>query len=94
MAVYRSLASSYPAPLFCLLPIKPLPFLPIILPAMKIIQSSNVRLGAAFSGQDPTKLGKAVSGDKLRVAIKNAFVRLIDLTIAEKADLLILAGDT
>ena len=56
--------------------------------SMKIIQSSNVRLGAAFSRQDPTKLGftrgggQAVSGDKLRVAIKNAFVRLIDLTIA------------
>jgi DNA repair protein SbcD/Mre11 len=61
---------------------------------MKIIQSSNVRLGASFSGQDPKKAGQAVPGDKLRVAIKNAFVKLIDLTIEEKADLLILAGDT
>jgi DNA repair protein SbcD/Mre11 len=61
---------------------------------MKIIQSSNVRLGASFSGQDPIKSGQAVPGDKLRVAIKNAFVKLIDLTIEEKADLLILAGDT
>jgi exonuclease SbcD len=62
--------------------------------AMKIIQSSNVRLGAQFSGQAPIKSGQTALGDKLRVAIKNAFVRLIDLTIAEKADLLILAGDT
>ena len=61
---------------------------------MKIIQSSNVRLGTSFSGQTPPLTGQAVPGDKLRVAIKNAFVRLIDLTIAEKADLLILAGDT
>ncbi len=53
-----------------------------------------MRLGATFSGQDPTKSGQAVPGDKLRVAIKNAFVKLIDLTIEEKADLLILAGDT
>jgi DNA repair protein SbcD/Mre11 len=61
---------------------------------MKIIQSSNVRLGASFSGQDPTKSGLAVPGDKLRVAIKSAFVRLIDLAIEQKADLVILAGDT
>ncbi len=61
---------------------------------MKIIQSSNVRLGASFSGLDPTQSGQTVPGDKLRVAIKNAFVKLIDLTIAENADLLILAGDT
>jgi exonuclease SbcD len=62
--------------------------------AMKIIQSSNVRLGAQFSGQAPIISGQPALGDKLRVAIKNAFVRLIDLTIEEKADLLILAGDT
>jgi exonuclease SbcD len=62
--------------------------------AMKIIQSSNVRLGAQFSGQASKKSGQTALGDKLRVAIKNAFVRLIDLTIEEKADLLILAGDT
>jgi DNA repair protein SbcD/Mre11 len=75
-------------------PVKLSSNLPILLTAMKIIQSSNVRLGAAFSGQEPKKSGQAVSGDKLRVAIKNAYVKLIDLTIEEKADLLILAGDT
>ncbi len=61
---------------------------------MKIIHSSNVRLGAQFSGQAPVISGQTALGDKLRVAVKNAFVKLIDLTIEEKADLLILAGDT
>jgi DNA repair protein SbcD/Mre11 len=54
---------------------------------MKIIHSSNIHLGKSFAGQSS-------AGDRLRAAIKTAFSRLIDLALAEKADLVILAGDT
>ena len=54
---------------------------------MKIIQSSNIQLGQSF-------VGYGLIGDHLRVGIKRAFSRIIDLAIAEKSDLVILAGDT
>ncbi len=54
---------------------------------MKILHASNIHLGRSFAGLDG-------AGDKLRAAIKAAFTRLVDTALAEKADLVILAGDT
>ena len=54
---------------------------------MKIIHTSNVHLGKSFSGH-------STAGDKLRAAIKRAFSQVIDLSLAEKADMVIFAGDT
>jgi len=53
---------------------------------MKIIQTSDVRLGAHF-------VGLKLAGDKLRAGLKSTFSRIIDYTINEKADLLIIAGN-
>lgn len=54
---------------------------------MKIIQSSNIALGKSFSGT-------GLPGNKFRAGLKAGFSRVIDLTLSEKADLLVLAGDT
>jgi DNA repair exonuclease SbcCD nuclease subunit len=54
---------------------------------MKILHTSNIHLGRSFAGLDG-------AGDRLRAAIKAAFSRLIDTALAEKAELVILAGDT
>jgi DNA repair exonuclease SbcCD nuclease subunit len=54
---------------------------------MKIIQSSNIHLGKSFEGY-------GLIGDKLRVGIKRTFSKIIDLALAEAAELVILAGDT
>jgi DNA repair exonuclease SbcCD nuclease subunit len=54
---------------------------------MKLIQSSNIHLGKSFAN-----LGTA--GDKLRAAIKATFVKIFDLALQEKVDMVILAGDT
>ena len=54
---------------------------------MKIFQLSNIYLGKSFKGfQFP--------GDKLRAAIKGSFIAFIDKAIEQKADLVVLAGDT
>jgi DNA repair exonuclease SbcCD nuclease subunit len=54
---------------------------------MKIVHSSNIHLGKSFVDQ-------GVTGDKLRAGIKACFSKIIDLAISEKADLVVLAGDT
>jgi exonuclease SbcD len=53
---------------------------------MKIIHTSDIRLGRKFSGYD-------LAGDKLRAGLKAVFSNIIDYTINEKADLLIIAGN-
>jgi len=54
---------------------------------MKIVHSSKTLLGKSFAD-------RGINGDKLRAGIKRSFSKVIDLAIAEKADLVILAGDT
>ena len=54
---------------------------------MKILHASNVHLGRSFAN-----LGTA--GDKLRAGIKTTFVKIIDLALEKKVDMVILAGDT
>ena len=54
---------------------------------MKILQTSNIHLGKAFSGT-------GFPGDKLRAGIKSTFTKIIDAAIEQKVDLVILAGDT
>ncbi|MEE9552709.1 MAG: metallophosphoesterase [candidate division Zixibacteria bacterium] len=54
---------------------------------MKILQTSNIQLGRAFSGT-------GFPGDKLRAGIKSTFTKIIDTAIEQKVDLVILAGDT
>lgn len=54
---------------------------------MRILHTSNIELGKSFGGQ-------ISAGDKLRAAIKRSLTRIIDLALAEKADLVIFAGDT
>ncbi|MCD6161567.1 MAG: metallophosphoesterase [candidate division Zixibacteria bacterium] len=53
---------------------------------MKIIHTSDIRLGAHF-------VGLKLAGDKLRAGIKSTFSKIIDYTVNEKADLLIIAGN-
>lgn len=54
---------------------------------MKILQTSNIHLGKAFSGT-------GFPGDRLRAGIKAAFAKIIDAALERKVDLVILAGDT
>jgi exonuclease SbcD len=54
---------------------------------MKIVQTSNLHLGRYFPN-----CGRA--GNRLRSALKRALTTIIDLSIEEKADLVIFAGDT
>jgi DNA repair exonuclease SbcCD nuclease subunit len=64
---------------------------------MKVIHTSNIQLGRSFANLvGSTMVGSTVgtAGDRLRAAIKTAFVRIIDLALEEKADLVIFAGDT
>jgi DNA repair protein SbcD/Mre11 len=53
---------------------------------MRILHTSNIELGKPFDG--------LTAGDKLRAAMKRSLSRIIDLALAEKADLVIFAGDT
>jgi exonuclease SbcD len=53
---------------------------------MKIIHTSDIGLGKKFTGLK-------VAGDKLRAGLKTALQKIIDYTIKEKADLLIIAGN-
>ena len=52
---------------------------------MKIIHTSDINLGKKFTGLK-------LSGDKLRAGLKASFARIVDYTINEKADMLIIAG--
>jgi len=54
---------------------------------MRILHTSNIELGKSFGGH-------ITAGDKLRAAVKRSLTRIIDLALAEKADLVIFAGDT
>ena len=51
------------------------------------MHTSNIELGKPFDGH-------ITAGDKLRAAIKRSLTRIIDLALAEKADLVVFAGDT
>jgi DNA repair exonuclease SbcCD nuclease subunit len=53
---------------------------------MKIIHTADIGLGAKFNGY-------GLAGDKLRAGLKMVFSKIIDYTINEKADLLIIAGN-
>jgi len=54
---------------------------------MKILHTSDIHLGKSFAN-----LGTA--GDKLRAGIKTTFVKVIDLALEQKVDMVIMAGDT
>ena len=53
---------------------------------MKIIHSSDIGLGRSFPGLKS-------AGDRLRAEVKTTFSKIIDYTIEQKADLLIIAGN-
>lgn len=53
---------------------------------VKILHTADIHLGAKFSG-----LGK--SGDRVRAQLKKTFMRIIDLALEKKVDLLLVAGD-
>lgn len=53
---------------------------------MKIIHTSDIQLGTHF-------VGLKLAGDKLRAGIKSIFSKIVDYTVNEKADLLIIAGN-
>jgi exonuclease SbcD len=53
---------------------------------MRIIHTSDIRLGASF-------IGLKLAGDRLRAGLKLTFSKIIDYTLSEKADILIIAGN-
>lgn len=53
---------------------------------MKIIHSSDILLGKKF-------VGLKLAGDRLRAGLKSALSRIIDYTLDEKADLLLIVGN-
>lgn len=53
---------------------------------MKIIHTSDIRLGASF-------ISLKLAGDSLRAGLKSTFSKIIDYTLNEKADLFIIAGN-
>ena len=53
---------------------------------LKILHTADIHLGAKFSG-----LGR--SGDKLRAQLKKTFMKIIDLALEQKVDLLLVSGD-
>lgn len=53
---------------------------------MKIIHVSDINLGKKFSGLK-------LAGDRIRAGLKSSFSRIIDRTINEKADMLVIAGN-
>jgi DNA repair protein SbcD/Mre11 len=53
---------------------------------MKLVHTSDIRLGAGFSGLK-------LAGDKIRAGLKAALVRVVDYALNEKADLVIISGN-
>lgn len=53
---------------------------------MKIIHTSDIHLGRRFSGLK-------LAGDRLRAGLKTTFSRIIDFTLEQRADLLIISGN-
>jgi DNA repair exonuclease SbcCD nuclease subunit len=53
---------------------------------MKIIHTSDIRLGRRFSGLN-------LAGDRLRAGLKTTFSKIIDFTLNQHADLLIISGN-
>jgi exonuclease SbcD len=53
---------------------------------MKIVHTSDIRLGATFTGLK-------LAGDKLRAGLKASLSRIVDFTLNEKADMLIISGN-
>jgi DNA repair protein SbcD/Mre11 len=53
---------------------------------MKIVHTSDIRLGASF-------VGLKLAGDKLRAGLKASLSRIVDYTLSEKADMLLIAGN-
>lgn len=53
---------------------------------MKIVHTSDINLGRQFSEY-------SLAGDKIRAGLKTTFSKIIDFTINQKADLLIVSGN-
>jgi len=53
---------------------------------MKIVHTSDIKLGASFAGF-------GLAGDKLRAGLKTTFSKIVDFTLNEKADMLLIAGN-
>jgi DNA repair protein SbcD/Mre11 len=53
---------------------------------MKLVHTSDIRLGAGFSGLK-------LAGDKIRAGLKAALSRIVDYAVNEKADLVIISGN-
>jgi DNA repair exonuclease SbcCD nuclease subunit len=53
---------------------------------MKLVHTSDIRLGAGFSGLK-------LAGDKIRAGLKAALIRIVDYALNEKADLVIISGN-
>lgn len=53
---------------------------------MKIIHTSDINLGKSYNGL-------RLAGDRLRAEVKSTFSKIIDYTVGQKADMLIIAGN-
>lgn len=53
---------------------------------MKLIHTSDIRLGAGFSGLK-------LAGDKIRAGLKGSLIRIVEYALNEKADLVVISGN-